>query len=246
MIIEEYGSANNKCIVLIHGSFVTGEMWQPEVTLLEKDYHVLIPTLNGHNPDEKVDFPGIEQEASNLIAAVKEHHDSDIYAIIGSSLGGTIAFEIASRNDLAIAHIVSDGGFFAPMSPLLARFSTQIMTSAMIAMKNGNRLLQSALKESYPEPAFEMVQNTITAMSCTSIHNVFHSSYCYQMPANIDQVSACIHVWYGSKEDAFVKKSARHIKDRVSSSIVKEFYGMRHGELALVYPERYVQAIDQL
>jgi pimeloyl-ACP methyl ester carboxylesterase len=246
MVIEKYGSPKNKCIVLIHGSFVTGEMWISEVEILEKDYYVLVPTLNGHNPDEIVDFPGIEQEAKNLIMAIKEHHEGDIFAIIGSSLGGTIALEMIANNSLSIKHIVSDGGFFTPISPVIAWIATHLMTSAMMIIKNGNQKNTSLIAKSLSRSGAEMFQKIISTISRTSIHNVFRSTYQYKLPDKIDQTPTRINIWYGSRENYFVKKSARDIRKRAPSCIIREFMGLKHGELALDYPDRYVQEINKL
>jgi pimeloyl-ACP methyl ester carboxylesterase len=246
MVIEKHGSPKNKCIVLIHGSFVTGEMWKSEVEFLKKDFYVLVPTLNGHNPEETVDFPGVEQEAKNLIIAIKEQHEGEIFAIVGSSLGGTIALEMIANNSLSIKHIVSDGGFFTPISPVIALIGANLMTSAMMIIKNGNQKKTPLIAKSLSRSGAEMFQRTISIISRTSINNIFRSTYQYKLPDKIDQTPTRINIWYGSRENYFVKKSARDIRKRAPLCIIREFIGMKHGELALDYPDRYVQEINNL
>jgi esterase/lipase len=246
MLIAKYGSPTNRCIVLIHGSFVTGEMWNSEVQMLKNDYYVLVPTLNGHNAEETVEFPGIEQEAKNIVNEIKEHQNREIFAIIGSSLGGTIALEIAANAEITIKHIISDGGFFTPISPIIALLATNLMTNAMILVKNCIRLFSAKGNTSKSVTGIGMFKKVISTMSRNSIKNIFRSTYQYKLPDNIGQISSRINIWYGSKENYFVKKSAQDIKRRAPTCILHEFIGLNHGDLALKYPDRYVQEIQRL
>ena len=56
MEILEFGNKENKKIILIHGFQSPYQVWDEYVKYYEKDYHVIVPILPGHNPKKKEEF----------------------------------------------------------------------------------------------------------------------------------------------------------------------------------------------
>jgi len=85
-------------LVLIHGFSATRLMWEPVLEALERSHHVLAVNLAGH-----VGGPGLgdtQVSVSALVDAVERDLDAagyDTAHLVGSSLGGWIAFEMAIR-----------------------------------------------------------------------------------------------------------------------------------------------------
>lgn len=100
MNIAEYGNAKKPVIVLIHGEHLSGWMWRRHVDLLEDDYRVLVPVLDGHGGEGT--FTTIEDCADKLIAYLDEHCGGKALCLCGFSLGGQIALAmLAKRPDMA-------------------------------------------------------------------------------------------------------------------------------------------------
>lgn len=108
-------------LVLIHGLGASAERWEYVVPRLEKYFRVIVPDLIGfghsdkpladYTPDFFADF--LEKFFSTL--------DIKKPVIIGSSLGGQIAVEYASRKNVSISKLilVSPSGIMKSSTPAL-------------------------------------------------------------------------------------------------------------------------------
>ena len=65
----------------------------------------------------------------------------------------------------------------------------------------------------------------------------------YQIKESIKNCSAKVHIYYGSKENQGIKKSAELIKKYIPSSCLTELNGMYHGEFSINRPDDFVAAI---
>ncbi|WP_233098803.1 alpha/beta fold hydrolase [Aureibaculum flavum] len=94
-----------KPIVFIPGFTVPGDIWNPLVKELEKNYECHIVTLAGFGGNEPIEFPWLPKvnEAIKSYIVKNNLHNA---TIIGHSLGGTIAAWLASNDDLKLSKIV--------------------------------------------------------------------------------------------------------------------------------------------
>lgn len=53
MIIKEFGDKNRETIILLYGGGLSWWNYIGEIELLKKDYHLIIPVLNGHFGSDK-------------------------------------------------------------------------------------------------------------------------------------------------------------------------------------------------
>ena len=58
----EYGTQNKEVIILLHGGGLSWWNYREEAELLQEDYHVILPILDGHAGNEK-DFVSIKDNA---------------------------------------------------------------------------------------------------------------------------------------------------------------------------------------
>lgn len=94
-----------KPVMLIPGFTVPGESWNTTVAQLEKNYECHIITLAGFGGKEPIDFPWLSSINEALETYIEQEQLTDL-AIIGHSLGGTIATWLASRNQNNIERII--------------------------------------------------------------------------------------------------------------------------------------------
>ena len=96
-------------LVLIHGFTATARAWDPVVPLLERDHEVLVTTLGGHFGGEPIDDPS----AKTLADALERDMDRAGYEtahLVGNSLGGWMALELARRGRARSAVALSPAG----------------------------------------------------------------------------------------------------------------------------------------
>ena len=66
MEYKEYGAKNNDIIILLHGGGLSWWNYIDEVSLLENEFHIVIPILDGHSGSD-TNFTSIESNAIEII-----------------------------------------------------------------------------------------------------------------------------------------------------------------------------------
>ena len=97
-----------KPVVLIHGFGETGDVWEKQVALLEKDFQLIIPDLPGSGESEMVDdmsMEGLAEVIKKILEAISESVSSEAppsegfgqVILIGHSMGGYITLAFAEK-----------------------------------------------------------------------------------------------------------------------------------------------------
>mgnify|MGYP003479050409 CR=1 FL=1 len=73
----EYGQENKEVIIFLHGGGLSWWNYREVAELLQDDYHVVLPILNGHAGSDK-DFVSIEENADGIIAFIDEKFGSSV------------------------------------------------------------------------------------------------------------------------------------------------------------------------
>ncbi len=92
-------------LLLVHGLATDKDSWLPLARHLRRQYHLLIPDLPGHgdsirSPSLRYDIPSQAQRLGELL----DHLKVDGVHLVGSSMGGAIACELATQR---AGHIAS-------------------------------------------------------------------------------------------------------------------------------------------
>lgn len=94
-----------KPVMLIPGFTVPGESWDATAKQLEKNYECHIVTMAGFGNKEAIEFPWLPKVNIALDTYIRKNKLTDL-AIIGHSLGGTVATWLAARENNSIAKII--------------------------------------------------------------------------------------------------------------------------------------------
>ena len=81
-------------VLLIHGHTLDKRMWQPQIAALEGQFEIIAPTLRGY--DNSGQSNSAFSHAEDLIALLEARGVARVH-VVGLSLGGNIALEIAVR-----------------------------------------------------------------------------------------------------------------------------------------------------
>lgn len=104
---DSAGPVRAPAIVLIHGSVVTRKMWLPQLRGLSDTYHVIAPDLPGHG--ELAERPFTFAAASEFLADLIRQEAQGRALVVGLSLGGYVAMELAQRSPDLVAGLVLSG-----------------------------------------------------------------------------------------------------------------------------------------
>ena len=99
MEYKEYGSKNNDIIILLHGGGLSWWNYIDEISLLENEFHIVIPILDGHSGSD-TNFTSIESNTLEIINFINKNYNGKVKLIGGLSLGGQILLEILSTSIL--------------------------------------------------------------------------------------------------------------------------------------------------
>jgi pimeloyl-ACP methyl ester carboxylesterase len=111
MYYEVYGQG--KPIVLLHGSFMSIPLnWSHFIPPLAKDRKVIVMELQGHGRTRdiarKVSYEGMADDVSGLL----QHLKIDSADILGYSMGGGVAFQVAVRHPEQVRRLVVLSGTY--------------------------------------------------------------------------------------------------------------------------------------
>ena len=108
MRMDTYGSKEKPCILLLHTMFTTGTLFEALIPALVQDYFLVIPTLDGYDPDEKAEYHGADEELERIEAYLKGNQIGELAAAAGSSLGAMLAWRLWQRRQIPIHRLVLD------------------------------------------------------------------------------------------------------------------------------------------
>lgn len=114
MEYKEYGSKNNDIIILLHGGGLSWWNYIDEISLLENEFHIVIPILDGHSGSD-TNFTSIESNALEIINFINKNYNGKVKLIGGLSLGGQILLEILSKNPDICECAIIESALVMPM-----------------------------------------------------------------------------------------------------------------------------------
>jgi pimeloyl-ACP methyl ester carboxylesterase len=105
MYYEVYGEG--KPIVLLHGSFMNIAMnWSQVIPVLARTHKVIVPEMQGHGHTKDIPRAMSCEAMADDVSALLQHLKVDSADILGYSLGGCIAFQVAVRHPEQVRRLV--------------------------------------------------------------------------------------------------------------------------------------------
>jgi pimeloyl-ACP methyl ester carboxylesterase len=238
-----FGNKENPAMLLIHGFGTTWRMWSESIETFVKDYYVVVAILDGMDDENTSEFHSVEKTSTEIVRYVQNQFDGKIYALIGASLGGTIALDILSTNLLEIKKAIIDGAPIVPMHSLYVKFAIAFSKFRSRKIAERNWITMRILRRYLTEENLEEVIKTADFINDRTIDRVMTSTFTYSIQKSISQSKVQLAYWYGSKEKATLNKSLKKIKEILPNAQIKEFKGYDHGELCLKDNKKYVKEV---
>lgn len=156
MIPPESRGGSGPPLVLLHGLFMTWRAWQPVIPVLQRSHDVFAPTLPGHRGGPP--YPAGLEGIGPIADAVEARLDAlgwERSHLVGNSLGGWLALELAARGraDSVVA--------FSPAGTWTGRPSYHLLRRKLRLIATASRL-----------PAVDRVLPTelvLDARACTAL-----------------------------------------------------------------------------
>jgi pimeloyl-ACP methyl ester carboxylesterase len=93
-------------LILLHGGLGSGEMFGPVLSLLAEHHRVIAPDLQGHGRTADIERPIDIRLMADDIAALIDHLGLEKPDVVGYSLGGGVALQVAVKYPAKVRRLV--------------------------------------------------------------------------------------------------------------------------------------------
>ena len=249
MNIHEFGKENKETLLLIHPSIVKWDYFDYVVPLLEKKYHLLIPALPGYDSEDDSDFTSVEQIAMDLNDWLKAKCCTELFAVYGCSMGGSIALMVALGQRIPIRHCIMDGGITPYQLPWIVTrlIALKDYLMMMLGRAGGVALLEKAFAtDNYSKEDLQYVADVLKHCSRKTLWRTFDSCNNYKVPDPVPKLETQMHYWYAKGEETERKLDIRYIERKFPQTVFEILPELGHGGLALLKPELFAEMICKL
>ncbi|MQY23507.1 alpha/beta fold hydrolase [Nocardia macrotermitis] len=99
-------------VLLLHGLLLTWQSWGAVIDELSGDHDVFAPTLPGHWGGPAVSGPATFAALADFVVDVMDENDWPTAHLVGNSLGGWLALELAARGRARSVVAIAPGGLW--------------------------------------------------------------------------------------------------------------------------------------
>lgn len=248
MEILEFGNKENKKIILIHGFQSPYQVWDEYIKYYEKDYHIIVPILPGHNPKKKEEFISFKECAKEIEDYIISNYGNDVYAIFGMSMGGVLTAIIWENKILNIEKVIFDGSPLVSINSFIKKFMIRFYINIThTSQQREQKTLEQAVNNIITKDKLKYLLKVLDNMSDTTIINYINNIGSFKLSKNIDVKNTRIYYYYGTKmNEMLAKKTAKYIKRFYPNSNIICFNRKGHCEKSLLNPKEMIIELDKI
>lgn len=244
--MHEYGNIQSPTILFLHAFGMHWSMWQDVIDGLKTDYHLLIPSLEGHEDAHRTVFSTVEHNALSLSDWLCKNGYQKIYAVIGVSLGGAVTAKLLSLKTMNISFAIIDAGIIpVGLNQIQEFFEVSSNLFMFFAAHNLHLIKLLGLYDQYSQKQMVQFNKMIKTITWETAKNVFYGVDTYTLPNCSSDVATNIAYWYGSLEEKERKAAGERLKQLFSNVTIKSFDGYSHAQMCLAKPEIYVANVKK-
>ena len=243
MKVIEFGKQNKDTVLLLHGGGLSWWNYREVARLLENDYHVILPVLDGH-ADSDAAFTTIEDNATRLISYIDTHFGGQITVLGGLSLGGQVALEMLSQRPDICRFALIESALVKPSRLTAALIGPTFGMSYGLIKQRWFARMQAAYL-GIPKALFEDYYRDTCAIAKADMITFLKANCTYEIKTSLGETAARIKIVAGSREQKNILVSSKLIHSIIPRSQLEILSGLRHGDLSINHPERYVQILKE-
>ena len=245
MIFKEFGNINFPTMIFIHGGGLSDWSLKPIVAEFQKKFHIIAPIIDGHGEAAAETFISISNSAAKLIHYIDTQCNGRVFAIAGLSIGAQIVTEVISQRDDITQYAIIESALVYPIKGIVTFTAPAYqMCYGLIKQRWFSKLQAKSL--CVPPNMLEIYYNDSIKMSKQSLINIALSNGTYDLKETTSNTKAKVLIIVGEKEIPVMKKSAQKLHQIIPGSELYIVPGMKHGELSLKYPQKYIEALKKL
>lgn len=243
MKFKEFGDKNKPVIIFLHGGGLSWWSYKPQIEMLQNNYFIIVPVIDGHGDAWENTYVSIEKSAEQVIDYIKENCSGKVFAICGLSLGAQITVEILSQESDITEHAVIESALVYPMKTITKLNLPMLSLCYGLIKKRWFAKLQ-AKSLNIPDELFDNYFEDSSKMTKESLINIMRSNGYYSMPSALCNTRAKTLILVGQKELSIMKRSANLLHDTIKGSSLNVIERSGHGEISLIHPEKYINLLQ--
>lgn len=244
MKIVEYGKENKDVIILLHGGGLSWWNYRDEAELLQNEFHVILPILDGHSNSDR-SFTSIEANALEIIEYVDTYYNGSVLLIGGVSLGAQIVIEILSKRMDICKYSIIESALVIPMKLTNKLVKPMLdMSYGLIKKKWFAKLQFESLK--IKKELFDEYYTDTCSITKESMVAFLKANSRYMIHEKIGNTKAKVYIFVGQKEQKSMIDSAYKLNQLIPNSVLEIKEGMYHGEYSLNHAEEYVDSVRSI
>lgn len=253
MKVYEFGMDHTKNFVMFPCAAEPWWVFKASAEAMAKDYHVYLFIADGHD-EQGTEFVSIEKNVRDAADYLRRRNVSRVEAMYGVSMGGASVIRFLATEDIPAEKAIIDAGITPyPYPRFICRLisikdwitimlGTKSMSIMKIAMPPDRWTPKGESPEEHYRHIFEFEKHHF---SPRTIYNVFWSTNNYFMPNPVPTVNTKIEYWYGEEEKRARKNDLAYTRKVYPQTIAREFKGLAHAELVLMFPERFYEEVTR-
>lgn len=248
MKILEFGNKVNRKMLLIHGFQSPYQIWNRYIEHFEKDFHIIVPVIQGHDVDRKEDFTTFAENAKMIEDYVISNFGNKIYMVYGMSMGGILAAQLWQNQRLNFEHVVFDGTPLVSCNRILKKMLLNFYLDVTHKTQaRDKKTVGQAVGTIISGENLDNFLAVLDNMTDSTIINCVNSVWSYRLPSDIDTPDTKLHFFHGTKiNEIYAKKSAKYLKKHYPDTTIKCFNGKGHCENALINPNVMIEELSKI
>ena len=245
----EYGKGHEKTILLLPGTCCNVKCnFSQVIPLLAEHFRVIGVDYDGFD-GAGTEFPDMLTVTKKIEGFVRKKLGGNVYAVYGSSLGGSFVGLLVQRRNIHIEHAIIGSSDLDQSSKLSAFLQTELLGGALYKMLRSGAMPKWMLRFSEKKMGKEVTEKyramlggigeAMTTVSKQSMKRQFYSDLVTPLDLKIRAEGTTVHVFYALKMgEKYLQRYRLHF---FKPDIIEQDYG--HEELLFFYPEKWTEAV---
>ena len=244
MRVQEFGTENSRVILFLHGGGLSWWNYREEAALLQQEFHVVIPVLDGHAGSDR-HFSTIADNAEGMISYIDAHFGGSVWCIGGLSLGAQILVEMLSRRKDICQYAVIESALVIPSEWMKRMILPAFGASyGLVKQRWFARLQFASLK--IRKDLFEDYYRDSCRIAKEDMIAFLEENSVYRMKEALRLTRANTAVIVGGREQQKMKKSAKLLQAAIPGSRLYVLPGFYHGDFSINHAGEYVELLRKL
>ena len=240
----EFGAEHKDTMILLHGGGLSWWNYRESAMLLQNEYHIVLPILDGHAGSDRP-FTTIEENAAEIISFIDAHLGGSVLLIGGLSLGGQILLELLSQRGDICRHALVESAAVIPSKLTNALIGPAFGSSYGLISNRSFARLQFQSLHMKPE-LFEDYYRDTCLIKKQDMIAFMKASTSYTLKDIFRETPADVHVYVGEKETGEILRSAEAICRMRPSCSLHRMKDLRHGEFSINHADQYANAVRRI